>query len=957
MSTWLKKSISDSEIFPSEYKIFRLDRSPKTHPPDRSNPNKFRKYGGGVLIAVRRDLDVISTKLEFTCSAELLGITLKFNDGRKIILCSFYRVGTLGIDNHREFCDYIRKARRRRGVCGIVVAGDLNMPEIDWGNFSSPKPVDQLFLDTFSNFGLEQLVNGPTHSKGNILDLVLTDKSRLITDLNVIDANKPCKSDHCAINFKLRAKVKRIKMVKREVFNFKRADWVSLNDSLREVNWERELAGDISSAWATFKSILSSKVCDHVPKIKVGGRVQPPWFDAETHQLCRKKERLHTDYKNTENPELQRKRYLKFSSCRKDFKNLVSKKLGESFEDDDDANLITKRFWSYVKATSNNTRIPEMVHLNDVFKTDPIEQAQLFNSYFQEQFSEPSAYSIPIEFGQHDEWHIDFGPVRVLGVLKNLNPSKALGPDKISGKVLKNCCHTLNVPLSILFRKSYSSGILPSEWKLANVVPVHKKGSKSDVQNYRPISLTSLVVKVMERIVRDELMNQCSGLLDPRQHGFLPQKSCSTQLLQFCDSLSLSLNRNIRSDVIYFDFAKAFDSVNHDLILEKLKFSYGVDGKLLAFIKNYLTDRWQSVVVNGSVSTCLSVLSGVPQGSILGPSLFVLFINDITTGLSSGTNIMLYADDTKIWREMVKDEDYYIIQRDIDYLLDWAMRNKMKFHPSKCKVLSVSNPTSYSSFFNILPCVQYFYTMGDTILDYTDSEKDLGIVMNSTLNFNDHANLLYSKANQKLGMLKRNCYFVSDTNRRKVLYLTLVRSIFEHCPSVWRPQSNAVIARLESLQKRALKWIRNDMGVSYSVDDLYHLHCKQLNILPIRFRFNYHDLKTLHLIVHGFSCVQLPAYLKFYSGSTRLRSSHLDHLSLVSDASPRGTSQPNSQRGFASSFFYRSHLMWNRLPLALREIIRPSQFKIQLLQYIWSDQIFDSDRLDAECISDLDISS
>ena len=306
---------------------------------------------------------------------------------------------------------------------------------------------------------------------------------------------------------------------------------------------------------------------------------------------------------------------------------------------------------------------------------------------------------------------------------------------------------------------------------------------------------------------------------------------------------------------------------------------------------------------------------------------------------------------------MVDDEDYHIIQRDINYLLDWAMRNKMKFHPSKCKVFSVASPTSYSSFFNTLPCVQYFYTMGNSILDYTDSEKDLGIVMNSTLNFNDHANLLYGKANQKLGMIKRNCYFVSDTNRRKVLYLTLVRSIFEHCPSVWRPRSNAVIDRLESLQKRALKWIRNDIGVSYSVEDLYHLHCKQLNILPIRFRFNYHDMKTLHLIVHGFSCVQLPAYLKFYSGSTRLRSSHLDHLSLVSDVNPRGNSQPNSQRGFANSFFYRSHLMWNRLPLALRETIRPSQFKIKLLQYIWSEQVFNSDRMDTENIPELDDSS
>ncbi|MCP4459038.1 MAG: hypothetical protein GY816_13600, partial [Cytophagales bacterium] len=664
--TWLKKSVSDSEIFPADCKIFRLDRSPKTHPLDPNNPDKFRKYGGGVLIAIRRDLDIVSTKLDFSCSAEMLGVTLKFSDGRKIILCSYYRVGTLGVDNHREFCDYLRKARRRRGVCGIVVAGDLNLPGIDWVEYSTPNTIEQLFLDSFSNFGLEQLVNCPTHTRGNILDLVLTDKSQFLFDLNVSDKSRPCKSDHFAVNFKLRAKVKRVKTSRRDAFNFKRADWVSLNSSFNEVNWEQELEGDIERAWSAFKSILSSKITDHVPKIKIGGKVQPPWFDAETHQLCREKERLHSAYKGTEDPLLRTNRYLKFSECRKDFKNLVSKKLGDSFEDSEDSNLITKKFWSYVKATSNNTRIPEMVHLNDVFKTNPADQAQLFNNYFQQQFSEPSNYDIPIDSGM-DQWHyIDFDRIRVLHVLKNLNPNKALGPDKINGKVLKNCCRALSTPLSILFQKTYSSGILPSEWKLAHIVPVHKKGSKSDVQNYRPISLTSIVVKVMERIVRDELMARCSGLIDSRQHGFLPQKSCSTQLIQFCDSLSLSLNRNIRSDVIYFDFAKAFDSVNHDLILYKLKYTFGIDGMLLAFIRNYLSDRWQSVIVNGATSASLHVISGVPQGSILGPSLFVLFINDISSGLSLGTNNMLYADDTKIWREMINEDDFNTMQKDTD---------------------------------------------------------------------------------------------------------------------------------------------------------------------------------------------------------------------------------------------------------------------------------------------------
>ena len=776
--------------------------------------------------------------------------------------------------------------------------------------------------------------------------MVLTDKSNQVFHTVVTDSKKPCKSDHFSVSFKIRAKVKRIKTAKREVLNFKRADWSLLNSSLNEVDWDEELSGDIDAAWSTFKRILSSKIDNCIPKIKIGGKIMPPWFDAETHQLCRKKERLHTSYKTTEDPTLKTKRYLEFSKCRKDFKNLVSRKLGDSFEDDEDPNLITKKFWSYVKATSNNTRIPELIHLGEVFRTGHEEQAELFNCHFRRQFSDPSQYNIPVNnFDPHDEWHIDFSTSRVQTILKNINPNKATGPDKIHGKVLKVCSHSLAKPLAILFSKSYSSGTLPSEWKLAHVVPVHKKGSKADVENYRPISLTSLVVKVMERIVRDDLMARCNHLVDTRQHGFLPHKSCSTQLTQFCDSLALSLNRNIRADVVYFDFAKAFDSVNHDLILYKLRHSFSIDGKLLEFIKQYLSGRQQAVLVNGSISSTVEVLSGVPQGSILGPSLFVLFINDISVGLSPGTNIMLYADDTKIWREMVHENDYLTIQKDIDYLLDWALRNKMKFHPSKCKVLSVAK--SCPPLIDVLPGIQYFYSMGDTILDYADSEKDLGIIMNTSLNFTDQANFLYGKANQKLGMLKRNCYFVTDINRRKVLYLTLVRSIFEHCPTIWRPNSESIVNKLESLQKRALKWIRNDFSASYSIDELYYLHCKQLKILPIKFHFDYHDLKLLHSIVYGFSCVSLPSYIRFYSGNSRLRSSHLDHLSVISDVSPL-------RRGYSNSYFYRSHLSWNRLPLSIRETVRPGAFKMELLKYIWSNLVFETGSMRDDSFSSTD---
>ena len=935
--TWLKRSIDDNEVVNTDkYKIFRLDRSNHTHPPDPTSSRKFRSNGGGVMIGINRELDVISAGINISCKAEILGVTLKFRNGKKVAICTCYRVGTLGVANHNNIESYIQGVLSRRGINNMVLIGDFNMAHTQWSSYQTNDNVERLFLDSFSNFGFQQLVDSPTHCKGNILDLLLTNSPQLVSNISVADEFLMCKSDHFPIQFKVKSYARKKKTAKREIYNFKRANWDALISELDSTNWQHLLSSsDVEVAWNAFKAHLFCVVDKHIPKIKIQNQFQPPWFDSETYELCREKERLRSAYKRTKSDV----NYVKYANCRRSFKRLVQGKMRDNFKDEYNSNLITKKFWSYVKSKSNSHRIPDLVNLKDTYRTNPIDQAELFNKFFKDQFSEPSTYDIEID-QTNDIFNIDFRCTRIYNILHKLNVNKAMGPDGIHGKVLKHCATSISYPLSILFNLSYTTGKIPLEWKLANVVPVHKKGCKSNVENYRPISLTCIVMKVYEKVIRDELMFRCGHLIDDRQHGFLQFRSCTTQMIGYCDSLALSLNKNTRSDVIYFDFQKAFDTVNHDLILRKLKFQYNIDGKLLRFFINYLKNRKQCIVLSNTKSSVQPVISGVPQGSILGPTLFVLFLNDITSGLNDGTNICMYADDTKVWREINCENDHLILQNDINYLLDWAHNNKMKFHPSKCKVLSITrNPPPL---LDILPNIQFVYSLGSCIIDYCDSEKDLGIHMNGSLNFNEHCEYLYSKANQKLAMLKRNCNFVNNARMKRSLYLTLVRSIFEHCPIVWRPASSSPVDKLESIQKRAFKWIFDDLTSSYSCMELYYAHCKQLNILPIKFRFDYHDLKMFHIIVNEYICVKIPAYLKPFS-ENRLRSSHLDYKCYVSDISPRNlnsyqnSSTNRSNSAFGNSFFYRTHLLWNRLPLSLRETTNINHFKSELKAHIWRE--------------------
>ena len=358
------------------------------------------------------------------------------------------------------------------------------------------------------------------------------------------------------------------------------------------------------------------------------------------------------------------------------------------------------------------------------------------------------------------------------------------------------------------------SGILPEDWKIGYITPIYKKGNKIKVNNYHPVCLTSVVIKILESIIRDTLSNYLSdnNLLSPNQHGFIPRRSCCTQLLHALNNWTLSLDEHLSTDVVYFDFSKAFDSVPHTRLLLKLQ-AYGINGQLLNWFKNFLTGRRQCVKINSVLSSWSQVSSGVPQGSVLGPLMFALYINDLPSLVSS--QLLMFADDIKLYRCIRSAEDCLVLQNDINIMLDWSKQWLLSFNVSKCKVLHIGS-TPYTG----------NYTLEGIQLEKLDNFRDLGIQIDSKLKFHIHTNTVVRKAYRVLGLIC-NSFECKDSDVMVKLYKTLVRPIIEYNNVLWGPFYVLDNQKIERIQRKATRIIPSISHLSYH-DRLRHLNLPSL---------------------------------------------------------------------------------------------------------------------------------
>ena len=701
---------------------------------------------------------------------------------------------------------------------------------------------------------------------------------------------------------------------------------------LSSVDWDFEfLFLNVEEMFSRFLAILKPLTDRYIPLITTKtGIYSPKWEACPPQALKRRRHQLWTQFKTirsrlgrNSNEAVDALRL--FQAVNFQYRNFVSAKQAEY-----EASIVrdslhnTKVFHSYIRQKKVGKPRIGPLKLNN---GSVINQAEGMANAFAAAFSSVYVQETPEQPDPHQMCNGRIGDVditldHVLNVLSDLDVSTSMGPDELHPCLLKSCRSELSYPLWLIFRASLHTGTLPSIWKRSFIVPIFKKGARHDPLNYRPVSLTSVCVKSLERILCKFIYDYATSnnILCNDQFGFRPGRSTEDQLLLTYNDISNALDQGYNIDLILFDFSKAFDTVCHDILLDKLCL-LGITGKLLDWIREFLRSRVMNVLVDGKLSRPCEVVSGVPQGSVLGPLLFLFYINFITHNISSRTKI--FADDLKLYITVETNSLQALLhnmstcQRDINSLHKAASSWGLSMNINKCVVLKFHRrPMDLSG----LPASGKYY-LNNIPIPVKDSAMDLGVLVDSTLKFHQHIHNIVQKAggvaqNLLKSTVNRDASFLIP------LYVAHIRPILEYCSSVWNLGYITDINLLESVQRR---WTRNIRGMEH-LD--YSHRLKALDLYSVRGRLMRHDMVKYWQIFHG-SCAIAPQdmFISAPLGSTRGHQYKVAHV--------------RTQLEIRKRFFsIRGISLWNSLPQHVVSANSVSAFKASLSAHL-GDSLFE----------------
>lgn len=837
--SWLHEGISDGIIDPRGlYAVIRKDR--------------VGVRGGGVCVLVRRKYHVLPMVFDGDYrELEMVGVTfLDFYPNLDVF--TVYRPPKRDCDAKRYMnllisclSAYISNAY---GNIHFIV-GDLNLPHIEWNLLTcSGDTLDDMFLEFTIQNSLSQLVTFPTRCH-NVLDLVLTDIEQSVVH---VDCQPPIGgSDHVTIDFVIALTPRNSRHVRQDPvvpsqtcrYQWHRADYDCMYNYLSAVDWPSVLCynPEVSQFWDAYNCILKFAVSEAVPITCHNGRATTAASKCDSRDVRKcvsLKRKLWRDLADRPWDSLLRQKYR---DCVYRHRRALSH-YHASVEERLISNNNLGAFYRYVnRRISGRTGVGVIVN-NGFALTDDVQKADAFNHYFAsvgivDDGLHPNCVDVPLRSILD---HVTVAQSEVMSSIDKLKGNSSAGPDGFPPAMYKHLKECLSGPLTTLYNQFLSVGYVPSEWHTAHIVPVHKKGVTGDVGNYRPISLTCVTSKILERIVVNRILEHLNSndILHPAQHGFVKQRSTCTNLLESLNDWTLSVQTKQQITVVYIDFSKAFDVVSHNKLFARL-YSYGIRGTVLLWIKNFLSGRTHQTKVGSAMSDIAQLLSGVVQGSGVGPCMFLIYINELIVELAKyGITVKAFADDVKMYVQIIDDLDVRQLQLAVDVLCGWAKTWQLSISVNKCCVLNIGRQAR-----------DVTVSIDGDALPIVDTARDLGVVVTKDLSSSAHVNDVVSRAHKRAAAILRT--FVSqDVNLLMRAFITYVRPIVEYNSVVWSPSSAHDIDAVERVQRRFTKRLPGLKNMSYDQ------RMKILQLPSLELRRKHADLFWCYKIVFGLVLVQ-----------------------------------------------------------------------------------------------------